>query len=303
MRAGEALPEPSLHQPYEAGPFRMAMGLSTVPPAEWLPPDRLYHDEVAQRRRLLAERPHEVLLALPGSEAAQAELLRAVAANLAEHHPRHFVRQADGLANLLTGETLRTEDVPSPLAVLGGLVQEDFCLLRIEDGTPVLVAGVLCFPNRWRLADKIGQPLAGVHVPVPIYAERLQRPVDRFLSLLRPGRIARRRNWSIVDDPTLYQPGGHDRADPSGLMVEEAGERLFLRVESQSLTRLPESGDVVFAIRTSVAPLSAVTAAPGEAARLKEAVLALPEEMARYKSLLPFRGALLAYLGRVADEG
>lgn len=63
------------------------MGLSTVPPAEWLPPDRLYHDEVAQRRALLAERPREVLLALPGSVAAQAELLHASPAAMTARMP------------------------------------------------------------------------------------------------------------------------------------------------------------------------------------------------------------------------
>ena len=38
---------------------------------------------------------------------------------------------------------------------------------------PVFTAGVLCFPSRWRLMEKIGKPLSAVHGPVPLYADRL----------------------------------------------------------------------------------------------------------------------------------
>ena len=42
-------------------------------------------------------------------------------------------------------------------------------------------AAALCFPSRWRLQNKIGKPLSAVHAPVPHYADRLARPVDRFM--------------------------------------------------------------------------------------------------------------------------
>lgn len=291
-----ALPDPPVLRPYENGPYRMAMGLVTIAATEWLRIDRLYPEEMTQRRSLIAIKPEEVVLALPGTSEAQAELLEAVVGNLVQNQPDLFDRQDGSLVNRLTGEHWDIEGTASPLAVLGQLVQEDFCLLRVEDGAPRLVAGVLCFPNRWRLADKIGLPLAGVHVPVPLYGERLQRPVDRFLSLLQPGRIALRANWSLVDDPTLHQPTGHGRQDSSNMTAEDAGERLFLRVERQTFVRLPQTEAVVFGIRTYVTPLAVVLALPGEAMRLREAVLALPPEMMRYKSLLPFREVLLSYL-------
>ena len=77
----------------------------------------------------------------------------------------------------------------------------------------MFTAASLCFPSRWRLLDKIGKPLAAVHGPVPLYAERLAGPVDRFMRNLKPGHIASRLNWSLLDDPALFQPAGKWRLE------------------------------------------------------------------------------------------
>jgi hypothetical protein len=117
------------------------------------------------------------------------------------------------------------------------------------------------------------------------------------MSNLKPGRLAVRYNWSVHEAPTLFQPSGHGRGafDPS-ITPENAGGSLWLRVERQTFRLLPESGVVVFGIRTHVTPLAAVVAVPGEASRLAAAVRGVPVEMERYKSLMPFRAALLGYL-------
>ena len=62
-----------------------------------------------------------------------------------------------------------------PLDAAGRLVQEDLCLLVLRDGAPHLDAASLCFPSYWRLADKLGRPLADVHDPVAHYARRAGR--------------------------------------------------------------------------------------------------------------------------------
>ncbi|MBV9247737.1 MAG: DUF3445 domain-containing protein [Acetobacteraceae bacterium] len=69
-------------------------------------------------------------------------------------------------------------------------------------------AGLVCFPTRWRLSEKIGHVLASVHAPVPFYADRLAKPVHRFMRRVKPGHIATRLNWSVLDDATLFQPTG-----------------------------------------------------------------------------------------------
>ena len=295
---GPALPAPTLHLPYAPGAFRLALGLTAAAECDWLELDSDYAGQVALRRRLVAERRAEVLGAIPGSEAPIAELRDTLVAHLLAHHADHFARDGDTLhAPDGTAHDLRAD----ALTTIAHLVQEDFCLLSTAAGTPVLIAATLCFPSRWRLSEKLGRPLAAIHDPVPGYADTLARPVDRFLSAIAEGRIAQRLNWSILDDPALFQPTGHGRADLDATITPaNALARLFLRVERQTFRRLPRTGVVVFGIRTHVTPLTIIAAIPGEAPRLAGAIRALPPGMARYKSIAPFREALLAALDATA---
>jgi hypothetical protein len=296
------LPPETLHLPFEDGPFRMAMGLVACAEADWLELDDRYADEMAERRALLATRRGDVFAACPGSEASRAELLDMLADHLPAHHPHWFRRDGALLHNALTNETCNL-DTPAhdPLELAGRLVQEDFCLIRPDAAGPILEAGLVCFPSRWRLADKIGRPLIDVHGPVPFYAERLGAPVDRFMRHLKQGRIAMRMNWSVVDDAALFQLGGKHRVanDPRFTAANALG-RLHLRTERQTFRRLDRSGSVVFTIRVHVAPLARVVAVPGAAARLAAAVRALPAEMRAYKSLPVFEAPLLAALDAAA---
>jgi len=290
------LPEEAVHLPFESGPYRMGMDLVTVAEADWIELDHHYPSEMAERRRLLAEQHQEVFAVTPGCEAARAEALEVVAANLAAHHPDWFSRERECIRNHLTGEILHLHSADR-LELAGRLVQEDFCLIRNSDHGPIFAAAVLCFPSRWRLLDKIGKPLSAVHGPVPLYADRLAAPVDRLMRHLKAGRIASRLNWSLLDDPALFQPGGKWRADAgTEITPENAGSRVFLRVERQTLRRLPDTGAVLFGIRVHVYPLERVIIRPDLAAGLADAVRALPEEILHYKSVLPFRKALLAWL-------
>ncbi|MBN8898828.1 MAG: DUF3445 domain-containing protein, partial [Rhodospirillales bacterium] len=184
-----------------------------------------------------------------------------------------------------------------PLELAGRLVQEDLCVIQHGPAGPRFTAAVLCFPSRWRLHEKLGKPLAAVHGSVPIYPDRLANPVDRFMRALKPDRIASRVNWSLPDDSALFQPTGKWRSDADATITpENAADRLFVRVERQTLRRLPESDAVLFGIRVHSYPLPRIAGSPEIAARLADAVRALPHEMMHYKSMLPFRDALLAWL-------
>jgi hypothetical protein len=290
------LPAQVVYRPFEPGPYRMAMDLVSVGEADWFELDQLYPSEMAERRRLLETAHAEVFAALPVSDAARHEALEVIVAALATHHLDWFSRDGLTLHNHLTGEAWRSGSI-DPLELAGRLVQEDLCLIQLGDDGPVFTAAVLCFPSRWRLLDKIGKPLAAVHQPVPFYADRLARPVDRFMRHLKPGHIASRLNWSLLDDPTLFQPSGKWRVEGgSDITRRNAGQHVFLRVERQTLRRLPSSGAVLFGIRVHVYPLDMVIDGPERAAALAQAVLALPAEIQHYKSLLPFRQSLLEWL-------
>ena len=292
------LPRQAVHLSFGPGPYRMAMGLVAADPAELIELDERYPEEMAERRRLLAVRHGDVFAALPGSEAARREVLEVLAELLPRRFPAWFARDGAMLRNRLTGEDWDLGALPlDPLEVAGRLVQEDLCLLRLTPEGPVLDAAVLCFPSRWSLAEKLGQPLATIHTRVPFYGERLARPVDRLMPKLRDGKLVVRLNWGITDDPALYAESRKFRREHNpDVTATNAGETVWLRVERQTLRLLPASGAVLFGIRSHLYLVGQLAADRQVAADLAAALRGLPDEMALYKSLPPFRDALLGYL-------
>jgi hypothetical protein len=100
----------------------------------------------------------------------------------------------------------------------------------------------------------------------------------------------------------LFQPTSKWRTAHDATITEQnAGDRLFLRVERQSLRRLPVSDAVLFGIRVHVYPLAGAVTTPLVAAGLAAAVRALPAETAHYKSLPMFQSALLGWLDQRAS--
>ncbi|HXP30213.1 MAG TPA: DUF3445 domain-containing protein [Stellaceae bacterium] len=286
------------YRPFDGGRFRPAMGLMPLNESNWLEIDRHFAAGLAEKRALLAERHGEVFAALPAAAAPASELLALLAAHLPRHHPEIFRRENDRLFNRANGEDwdLTRGDL-HPLDLAGRLVQEDLCLLEAASDSYRLIGATLCSPSRWRLAEKIGRPLAAIHAPVPGYGAALARPVDRFFAHLKPGKLVWRLNWGVLDDPAPFQPVA---APAASITAEKAGELLWLRVERQTLRRLVATGAVVFAIRTHITPLAAAIRMPADAADLAAAIRAMPEDMRRYKRIALFAPAVLAWLDQRA---
>jgi hypothetical protein len=110
---------------------------------------------------------------------------------------------------------------------------------------------------------------------------------------LKPDRILARVNWGIADDPARFQPVAR-QADT--ITAATAGSALCLRVERQTLRRLPQSGVVLFTIGTEITPLDRVIATRDDAIDLAGAIRDMSPAMVRYKHLTAARPALLAWL-------
>ncbi len=291
------------YAPYVTGVSgRLAMGLAPLELKDWIELDGHFAADLEEKERLLAERPDEVLAVLPEASPGSEELLSLLADHLPAHFPHVYQRQGDRLHNHASGHTWNLAQ-PShhPLDLSGRLVQEDLCLMQLDadSGHYRLVGASVCFPTRWRLLDKIGDTVGPIHAPVPGYDEQLSSTMDRFFTRLKAERPVWRVNWSIVDDPALYLPKGHGRRERDhGITAENAGDKLWLRMERQTLRRLPRTADVLFTIRIYVHPLHELTARPDRATALAAAIRALPSELQAYKSVRPFREAILAWLER-----
>lgn len=222
-------------------------GVAPVGPGEWLLVDEVYPAQMALRERLLAERRDAVLRAAPEAAPAAAELLEAVLGEIADK-PGYRV----GPDAVVCPDGRRVAlDRAAPLVTAARLVQEDLVLMekRAGEAEHVLTAAVLCFPASWSLDEKFLRPLTGIHVPVASYDPDIARRVQRLFDGIQPGRPLWRANALVYGDPSLHQP----RREAARRERVHDGPR-WLRVERQTLARLPETRAVVFGIHTYVLP-------------------------------------------------
>jgi hypothetical protein len=129
--------------------------------------------------------------------------------------------------------------------------------------------------------------------------EKLQPSLTRFFRRLAPNSPAARNNWLIqvlppspshAHAPALEElawaeggvgPEDTFRTTPRPAPPQPVPERMRLRVEHQTLRRLPRSGAVVFTIRVYLTPLAEL--GHGEVGRLAAAIRGVKEQDVVYK--------------------
>ncbi|QDL93722.1 DUF3445 domain-containing protein [Paroceanicella profunda] len=252
-----------------------APGVQPLDPAAWLRRDSAFAAQMAVRDGLITgERRAEVVQqadwGLPAARELLETVLAAIAADPGYTRSGDRVTRPDGAEIDLTAN--------GPLATIGRLVQEDFLVLerREEEAEHHLGGGVLCFPSRWSLQEKMRRGLLAIHEPVSFYEETLSRRVQRFFDAIRPGRPLWRANWVLHTYPELFQPISKANRQRNFDQPD-----LWLRVERQTLSRLPETGAVVFTVKTDVAHLSSLSAEEGSV--MMAAFRALPAAEYDYK--------------------
>lgn len=229
---------------------RRLPGLNPVLPGQWLLVDEVYAAQMAYRARLLAEQRAAVhQLSEPARPAAE-ELLQRVLAEL-RLKPDFTVNA--GTVYCPDGREVAI-DRDNPLITCGHLVQEDFNIVQQRDGEPggehVLTGSVLCFPASWVLAEKFMQPLSHIHGPIAAYTPDIAKRVQRLFNLIKVDQPLWRANFLIYSDPDLFQPRWTYRRR----VVDPDGPK-WMRVERQSLLKLPDTGAVVFSIHSYVVPM------------------------------------------------
>lgn len=277
------------HAPYAEGRADFTIGLRPIAASAWLEGGEAPATTRARKTALTAAAPERVWAETPGSRAAQAEAAALVAAALSLAAP-------DGDA-ALRGPAFRP-----PLLEAALSVPDDLCLMERRDGGWTLTALSLSAGTFFTAGEVVGRSLGELHGPVPGFGERLLPRVERIFDALRPELILERRNWTVVNSDALHLPDAQAvRAGLGAIAPEDAGARLFVRVERQTLRRLPQTGGALFTIRVWRESLGELAADPERLAAFARAWREAAPDFRAYKRLGLYDALVEGFLaGRAA---
>jgi hypothetical protein len=275
---------PSSATPYdhpEAHRFRI--GLTPIPMSAWFEgPLEADGDPAARKAATFADHPALCWGETPGSREGQAEALDLITAHLG---------RAPGADNGLA----------PPLRRAAMLVDDDLCLMQKGEAGWTLTAASLCAPSFFSALEVVGKPLSALHAPVTGFAERLSGRVVRIFDALAADVIVERRNWSLVASGDLFTPDAAQiRARQPLIAPEDAGRALYLRMERQTLRRLPRTGGLLFTIRIWRHPLDDLKAHPARltafAAAWDRVMSEAGADFRAYKALAPLDPLVRGFL-------
>lgn len=281
--------------------------------------DAEYERELAERAEILAQDPsrHEVL---PHMRGAAWDALLTLMQELATAYPEQMLLTRTGQRtwrweNRILGETLDftygdDDTLPDePLGYVSSQVQDDIVLLDQRAGQLWGDAGVVTFAADWSFGFDVGMSFLEIHGPVPrLRDERIITRAHEFLKRLQPHHPYRRTNWTLTIGRRLdvsterYPQWGPDREMIQHVDDAAFGALVHLRVEVQHLVRLPESGAVMFLIRTYLLPLEQLATVGAWRDRTAAVLAELPEDMADYKGISKYRDRTVAWLRDAAEH-
>ena len=264
------------HLPFLDRPTAFTVGLKPLALADWLTPD--WEVEVLPEKAALLERRRaDAYAASAGSADGEAE-----AANL--------------VAAAVEGQTCAT------LADAARLVSDDLVLMEQRDGAWTATAAALCSPTYFSVADALGSSLALLHGPVPA-GEGFADRIARVFSMVRPDESLERFNWTVQPTSQRFTPASAPLKALAATIAEgDALDEMHLRVERQTIRRLPRTGGVLFTIRVSLDPLRAVFAQTGAKAAFATAWRAAPEPLRAYKGWAHYERLVRAALDLSEDR-
>ncbi|MDH6233482.1 hypothetical protein M2281_004093 [Mesorhizobium soli] len=300
------------HTPYDGSTKPFTIALKTLDPTDWIELDAHLETYLAEKDRLYATLPEKVFVEEPDTHDAQREVLDMLVPHLVERFPETYRSNGSGIEIVGTGRQVETSQPDmSPLRAASLLVPEDLILMRRSDDGWRLVAGSLCFPSAWVLGEKFGRSLQDIHEPVPAFGRgtRTADLIQRIFDNLAVEQPVQRFNWSLQASKDLYLPFSNAQRiyratnRPSEFSDDELAAQAFMRVERQTLRKLPNSGDILFTIRIYLDPLTVLSRHPDRAsiaASFASQLAALDEAQLDYKGLTADRDRLVAVLGKIA---
>lgn len=299
MKPGMTLPT---YTPYDGSAKPFTIGLIPLDPSRWIEPDDGLRRYLTEKQRLLAGHREEIFVAESDTDAAQQECLVLLVDHLCGQHPDIYRRRGDIID--VSGHLVDLSDSTPPLLKAGSLIADDLVLMRRKDAGWHLVAGHVAFPPSWSLREKFTRPIQAIHTDVPDFGEGTRNAalITRIFDNLQAAQPVERFNWSINRTDDLFLPVSKHSQPEASSSSFSLSER-FVRVERQTLRKLPASGDIVFTIRVYVDPIAALRHHP-EVSRLAvtfaDQIGALTDDQLGYKNLRSQRDRLVFLLRELA---
>ncbi len=174
-----------------------------------------------------------------------------------------------------------------PLLAAARLVSDDLVLMERAEGHWRVSALSLCSGTFFTAQDALGKSLDALHAPAaPGITPALMERTRRIFDHIPAGKIVQRRNWTVVSSDALHLPDPAPmRALIAAIDPARAGDELLIRVERQTLRRLPLTGGVLFTIRVWLHPLSDLKADPVRLAAFAAAWRGADPAFRAYKQL------------------
>jgi dimethylamine monooxygenase subunit A len=295
--------------------FDLKMGTAPLPDENRIVEvDEHYRSEVLQKRKLLSEDHPYYYQSSPDTLTAQWEVLEKTLESLAIQHPENFTLQKSGdkvsWENRILQE--RAEFTPGDLTTLpfepldwvGQQVQEDLVILNKQSH---LAAGQLCFPSGWCLNEKFNKHFLEIHAPLPSLLNPMLQAADKLIERIPQNKPMARTNWGFrvsdqLDLSSKHGPWYRETLQQvsSTLTKANTGEKIYMRVERQTLSRLAESGYVLFTIHTYNNLVCEEAKDAGRAKAMLTFLSTVPADLLEYKQMTPITKKLLDYLAMIA---
>ncbi|OCL04797.1 hypothetical protein AOQ84DRAFT_300134 [Glonium stellatum] len=314
--SGVPLPQPyhdfdiNKARPRPYRPFRWAyhqtMSLTKMENDWWLELENTYAKRIKQRQDLFAKYGSRVLDSLPGSELACKELMEMVLQFLCARYPHYF--RLDREKMVFYNGILNTESdlkTTPPLRVILNNVPEDFAIMLRdpETGFYFFRAGVICSSLGWDLGTKMGMQLHEIHAPIPDYKEKMQFSMDRYFAKKPTDKPIQRGSWGLEIDEPLYMPPGDPHEKHRDVQHADLElSRCNLRVDWQTLRRLPLSSAVVFNFKAIFTPVEAFRDEPFIPTLLAKILKEAKPSLMEYKNTWHTEHVVIPAMERYAQE-
>ncbi|KAL7628506.1 hypothetical protein AAE478_000021 [Parahypoxylon ruwenzoriense] len=254
-------------EPQHFRPFKpiyyITMALKSANPSDLIIIDRNYVSRIRGRQVTMANHAGHALGCIqPGLEAVQEVYSYLLGEYLPTKYPTLFSRDDKLFQNRITGASLPLLTPDDPIAVLrslGETVEDDMFFLRETPDGHQCIAFVCCCPSGFDPATKLGKTLKEIHEPVPSY-EKIGLSMERYFSRLEVGKSAARVNWSVTTNPDLFNVSGNhvNEGDQIEENIDVDIDKARVRMELQTLTRMPKTRAILFSFKTYLYPVKEI---------------------------------------------